>query len=96
MNLKERLDSLPASKTLKIIEFFFNEYNVVYNLKTKPTLARFGEADYIRLINRKLSDVALERELKKMVKLTQFRVMSIFIDVAGSLSKLSGLVGDKI
>ena len=95
MNLKERMDSLPASKTMKMIELFFNEYNEVCKLKSPPTLARYSEQDYVKLINRKLTDIELKVELKKMVKLTQFRVLTIFMKIANELKEMINLAGGK-
>ena len=89
MSLKEKMDSLPASKTMKIIELFFIEYQKINLLKVKPTLARYDESDYVRLVSKKLSDSALEKELSKMVKTTQFSVLRIFMEIASELAKMA-------
>jgi len=90
MSLKERLGKLPAHKAMEFVTMFFTEYNELQKqIKIRPTIAKFGEYEYVKFLNKKMTPDEMQKELHKMVPRTMYGVFKVMMEEAQELQLIA-------
>ncbi len=95
MDLPEKIDKMPASKAMKFIELFFQAQAAIATRATKPTRARYDEADYVKLLSKKMSDDQLMVEINKMIAGTSYAVLRVVMEKTAEMSKLTKVMNNE-
>jgi len=87
--LIEKINKLPISKAMKIIELFFKIYAKYddSHIKTPFTISKYGEKEYVELLSKKMSIEDIEKNLTIMIPRTTFGVMKDFMRIGNELKE---------
>jgi len=89
MRLIEYIDNMPSHKSMKFIELWSLQYNKTNsNPKSKYSIAKYGDKEYITFLRRKMTDEEMEKQLEIMVPKTRFSVAKQLFEIGHNFYKM--------
>ena len=90
--LKEKINNLPSSKAIQFFElyaFIYGKYYKTANTKKPlPTISKYREDAYCKLLGRSMNRKKMEKELEKMIPRTSWSTHICIIEMINDFSKI--------